>query len=503
VTDQILGLDRETIERARHSRDPRFDGRFFIGVKTTGIYCRPVCPVKTPKRENVEIYSSAAAAGGAGYRPCMRCRPELAPGQIGWTKSGRHLLQALNLIDREILNGISVDEIAAELQVSTRQLNRVFRQYLGTTPFRVAQTKRLHFAKQLIDETRLSMTEICFAAGFGSIRRFNDVFNKTYGQSPSRLRKRRKSKSSIGQGVAVTLSYRLPFDWRYLLQFLSRRAISGMEVCGPTRYQRTIEIGTETGQIAVEFSIRKPEVRVLVDFPDTTLLLGIIERVRNLFDLNADSRCIDQTLAADSLIGDLVNTWPGVRVPGVWDGFEVAVRAIVGQQISVPAATTLLTRLVSHCGKQYAATGQNSNINSGTKLTHLFPTPQEILASDIRGMGISDSRVEVLYSLCREVVSGNLRFDTYQDIESVKSRFKQIKGVGDWTAEYVAMRALRDPNGFPHGDLILRRVATTMDASCYGDALLKKSRSWEPWRAYATMLMWRKHQEHQSQSVRG
>lgn len=481
-------LNPDDYEDARQSRDARFDGRFFVGVLTTGIYCRPVCPVRVPKKENVQLYKSAAAAAAAGFRPCLRCRPESSPGTPAWSGPSWKVSRALQLIDKGILDDGSVDELAEQLDVGPRQLSRLFQSHLGASPVEVAQTRRLHFAKKLIDETDMPLADICFAAGFGSIRRFNAVFNKTYNRSPKQLRDKRKQRNVVNKdAIEITLSYRPPFDWRSMLAFLKFRAITGIEFVTDNSYARTIRLGETVGDFMVRFQEGSNQIQVSINFPATCHLYQIIDRIRSLFDLRADSAQIDRYFARDKLLKPMAKKFPGLRVPGCWDGFEVAVRAILGQQISVKAACTLVARMTKRYGQQYAAGNE--------RLTHVFPSEEVLARADMDGLGIVTQRIAAIQSTARLICSGELLIDCTTDTDKFVAQICQVKGIGEWTAYYIAMRALNDPNAFPYSDLILRRAAAAKHETLTAKQLLTRSEPWQPWRAYAVILLWRNYQD--------
>ena len=479
-------LDADVYEDARQSRDARFDGRFFVGVLTTGIYCRPVCPVRVPKKENVQLYKSAAAAAAAGYRPCLRCRPESSPGTPAWSGSSWKVSRALQLIDQGFLDLGTVDALAREIHVGPRQLSRLFQQHLGASPVEVAQTRRLHFAKKLLDETPMSLTEICFAAGFGSVRRFNAVFIATYGRSPKQLREKARLRvAATAPGITLRLYYRPPFDWRALLAFLAYRAIPGVEHVTESSYARTLRLDDKVGDFEVQFLPDANALDVQINFPDSRHLYHIIDRVRALFDLRADSAQIDQFLALDALLKPMLQKFPGLRVPGCWDGFEVAVRAILGQQVTVRAASTLVARLAARYGAAYQC--------ANPALTHIFPDAQTLSAAAMDSMGIVGQRIAAIQAVATAVAGNTLAIQRTTDTTDFVARICEIKGIGEWTAHYIAMRALGDPNAFPHSDLILRRAAAAPGAEFTAKQLLQRAEVWQPWRAYAVILLWRNY----------
>jgi AraC family transcriptional regulator of adaptative response / DNA-3-methyladenine glycosylase II len=344
-------MQQEVFERARRSRDARFDGQFYIGVRTTGIYCRPICPANTPKSENVTFFPTAAAAGEAGYRPCLRCRPECAPGTPAWSGTSTTVRRGLRLIANGALDDSTIEDLAARLGVTSRHLRRLFTRHLGASPLAVAHTRRLHFAKQLIDQTRLPMQDIAVAAGYGSVRRFNDAFVKTYGRSPRELR-RTGDAAAAGDPdtvLTVSLSCRAPFDWSSLLAFFAARAVPGVESIDGGCYRRTVKIDGQPGVIEV----RQDQDKVLLAMHGiaTQNIFPVVQQCREVFDLDAPMQEITRVLSQDALLARRLGRSPGVRVPGAWDGFELAVRAVLGQQISVKAATTIAGRLAKAYGE--------------------------------------------------------------------------------------------------------------------------------------------------------
>lgn len=483
-------INTDEFENARCSRDPRFDGRFFIGVLTTGIYCRPICPDRIPKKENVQLYRSAAGACEAGFRPCLRCRPESSPGTPAWIGAPYKVSKALHLIARGNLDRSSVDELAEQLSIGPRQLSRLFQQYVGASPIAVAQTQRLHFAKKLLDETNLPLSQVCFAAGFGSVRRFNAIFQSTYARSPRELRKGvRGAKQAKGEGIRVRLSYRPPLDWKSMLAYLEYRKIPGVEYIDleQNAYYRTIAIDESVGDICVQFSETEHIVMLQINFPDTRHLYHIVEKVRLLFDLKADSEEIEHFFRDDPLLKTVVKKNPGTRVTGCWDGLEVTVRAILGQQVTVKAATTLAGRVAERYGENYNG--------SSAHLTRVFPSAEKLANADLSGMGIVGQRIAAIEAVAAKIATGEIVFDGVLETEEFVRRLCEIKGIGDWTAHYVALRVLSDPDAFPYSDLILRRAATNNQETLTPKALIKLAGVWRPWRAYAVILLWKHYQQ--------
>ena len=461
-----MELDRKVCDRARRSRDARFDGKFFIAVTTTRIYCRPICPARSPKDENVRYYTTAAAAQAAGFRPCLRCRPEASPGTPAWSGTSSVVSRALRLIGDGALDREGVERLADRLGVTARHLRRLFVQHLGATPIEVALTRRVHFAKKLIDETALPIAQIAFASGFGSLRRFNGEIRRTFSRAPRELRKLSRHRGGSAECYRFRLAYRPPYDWQQVIEFLAARATPGVERVENNRYHRTIAIGDTHGTIMVGPAESGDALMLEVQFGEPRALLTIVERVRRMFDLGADPAPITRQLSGDALLRRAAARHPGIRTPGAWDPFEVTVRAILGQQISVKAATTIAGRIAQRWG---APPG-------------LFPTPDQLADAPLEEAGLTSSRAATLRSLARAVRDGSIVFDGITTLESLKA----IPGIGEWTAQYVAMRALNEPDAFPSGDLILRRMA----GDCSARELERRSEAWRPWRAYAVMLLW-------------
>ncbi|HVY93823.1 MAG TPA: AlkA N-terminal domain-containing protein [Bryobacteraceae bacterium] len=477
--------DKETCYRALESRDPRFDGLLFTGVKSTGIYCRPVCPARTPKFANCEFFGSAAAAQEAGYRPCLRCRPETAPDLASWRGTSNTVSRALALITDGALDGpeAGVEALAERLGIGERHLRRLFVQHLGASPIAVAQTRRVLFAKQLIHETTMPMTEVALAAGFGSIRRFNETFLRLFGRPPSALR--RKS-SSPEAGVTLRLRYRPPYDWDSMLGFLAARAIPGAELVENGRYLRTVGIDGFTGSIQVSHLPVRESLSVTIRFPRVQLLPAIVARVRRLFDLGADIETIDSHLSLDPRLAPHVARRPGLRAPGGWDGFELGVRAVLGQQVSVAAARNLAGQLVAahgeRVGKQFAI---------DPRLTHVFPDARRVASVKSIEVGMPEARKAALKGLAEAAAADPSLFRPLGTMEEAIAKLRKIKGVGEWTAQYIALRALGETDAFPAADVGLLRGAEVVDGlrPTVPD-LLTRSETWRPWRAYAAQHLW-------------
>ena len=479
-----MDLDHTACYRAMELRDARFDGRFFTAVKTTGIYCRPVCPTRTPRPENVVFYSTAVAAQEAGFRPCLRCRPETAPDTGAWRGTSSTVSRALALIELGALDEGRVDALADRLGLGERQLRRLCRQHLGASPVAVAQTRRVLLAKQLIHETSLSMTEVAFAAGFGSIRRFNETFRVLFGRAPCTLRRGSPPEIAAGSdaGVSLRLRYQPPYDWPGVLEFLRLRAIAGIERVEDNCYTRTIQLDGRPGII----SVRPAEgnaLRASVRFPRLSALPVIIARLRRVFDLAADPLAISAHLAKDPALAPLVETRPGLRVPGAWDGFELAIRAVLGQQITVGAAVRLAGRLVAAHGEPLAEPDHD--------LTHVFPRPEVLARADLTTLGMPRSRAATLSAVGAAVVADPDFFCASRGLDEAIERLKSIRGVGEWTAHYIALRQLREPDAFPAADVGLMRALTHLERRKWSAReLVGRADQWRPWRAYAAQHLW-------------
>ena len=479
-----MELSPEICERARLTRDARFDGRFFIGVTSTGVYCRPVCPVQPPQPKNVRFFPSAAAAAEAGFRPCLRCRPESSPGTPAWNGTTSTVARALRLIAEGALDQGSVDRLATVLGVSSRHLRRLFFEHLGATPIAVAQTRRLHFAKKLLDETVLPMTEVALSAGFGSIRRFNATFQSTFGRNPRTLRRAALPAQALGSGsVSLQLGFRPPYAWEVLIDFLAARATPGVEQVDGSSYRRTIAFDRQQGLLEVRRGKAANCLELRVLFPDPRALVSIVERVRRIFDLGADPIEIENHLRRDPQLARRIAAQPGLRVPGAWDGFELTVRAILGQQVTVQAASTLAGRLAQAFGQPLGDSGEDG-------LHLLFPTPDALAQADIARIGLPGKRAEAIRRLAEAVARGRIAFDASVAPEQLQRQLAELPGIGDWTAQYVAMRALGEPDAFPASDLGLLRAASGTGRKITPAQLLEQAEAWRPWRAYAAMHLW-------------
>ena len=481
----MMDMDRTACYRAISTRDARFDGRLFVGVKTTGIYCRPICPARTPKFDNVSFYASAAAAQQAGFRPCLRCRPEISPELAFWRGTSNTVSRALALIEAGGLDDDDVEGLSDRLGVGARQLRRLFRQHVGASPIAVAQTRRVLLAKQLIHETSLPMAQVALASGFNSVRRFNETFLQLFGRPPAKLRRTRDHSRREAGTLSVRLAYRPPYDWDAMLSFLAARAIPAVELVSGNSYRRTIAIGRHCGVIGVT-PADKNRVDVKIRFPDMAALPQIIARVRRVFDLAADPDTIGAHLSLDPVLAPLVKARPGLRVPGAWDGFELAMRAIFGQQITVPAATKLLGKLVQAYGEPLPA-----QASDGEGLTHLFPSSVRIAGAELAALGMPGARAKAASALAQIMADDPAIFSRGASLEDAVAKLRALPGIGEWTAQYIAMRELREPDAFPAADIgLLRAMADDDGKRPSPPELLSRSERWRPWRAYAALHLW-------------
>jgi AraC family transcriptional regulator of adaptative response / DNA-3-methyladenine glycosylase II len=492
-------LESDACYLAMKTHDARFDGSFFTAVTSTGIYCRPVCRVKLPRRENCRFFRHAAQAEAEGFRPCLRCRPELAPRAASWsTEDASRILalQAARLIDEPDAwaeEGPGAAQIATRLGVSDRHLRRIFEAQFGVSPLQYLQTRRLLAAKQLIADTRLPMTQVALASGFASVRRFNAAFVEHYGLNPSALRRAGGTEGGEGKAIEVRLGFRPPYDADAMLGFFARRALRGVEVAStadgkapakgstPTfvRLARTLRVQqggqTHAGWLQLRFDMEREQMLLSVSDSLAAVLPIVISRARAMLDLDAEPMAINAALHEAFPHGD------GLRVPGTVDGFELAVRAVLGQQITVAAARTLGSRLVGAFGEPMATPIDG--------LDRLFPTPAALAAAsgDALGqLGIVRQRQAALQAIAREVASGKLALHAGADVPSTIAALQELPGIGAWTAQYIAMRALRWPDAFPAGDVALQKALGVTTARAASEA----SQAWRPWRSYAVLRAW-------------
>ena len=486
-----------TLYRALSARDPRFDGVFFVGVTSTGIYCRPICPARTPRRANCRFFASAQEAEQARFRPCLRCRPELAPG-LAPVDDAQRIAHAVaeQLQDSPVAGNVEaagdLEALAERFELSSRQLRRIVRKELGVAPIQLVLTRRLLLAKQLLTETALPVTEVAFASGFASLRRFNDAFRRRYGMPPTRLRRRAGVDGATpASTLTLRLSYRAPYDWPGVLAFLRARQLAGVEWVTDDAYARTVRLGPHAGWIRVTRAKDRPAIVLELAQALTPALPALLRRVRALFDLEARPDVIAKHLRKDAVLAPLVAANPGLRVPGAFDGFEMAVRAILGQQITVKAATTIAGRLTNALGEPIAT--------PHAALTRLSPSPDRLARARVDALGalgIPGARCKSLIALARAQAAGTLSLDgaARPDGDATLDRLVALPGVGPWTAHYIAMRALRWPDAFPRGDVaVLSSLGgvTALEAETM-------SRAWQPWRSYAVLHLWNRPRQSSS-----
>lgn len=500
-------LDPERCYRLLEARDARFDGRLFVGVRSTGVFCRPICPAPTPKARNCTFWRSAAAAQAAGFRPCLRCRPEAAPGTPAWRGTEATVSRALRLIEAGALDGEgSVERLADRLGVGDRHLRRLFDRHLGTTPVAVAKLRRVLFAKQLLTETDLPMTEVALASGFGSQRRFNACLREVYDRPPSELRRRRRAGAGRGRAksrgasptasahrLELTLPFRPPLAWTALLRFLGLRAIPGVERVDGDVHARTVRTPSGVALVRSRLGERGDRLHVDVRTERTDGLIELTTQLRRLFDLDADSVAVDALLAGQSRLRAHVERAPGIRVPGTVDGFETVVRAILGQQVSVKGATTLAARIVERWGAPLPETLADDAADFAG-LTALFPLPDRLVDAPLESIGLPGARAEAIRTVARAVVAEPAMLAPASALEAGTEAWEALRGIGPWTAHYIAMRVLREPDALPTGDLGLRKALT---AKAKREAGLVPAREVEkrlegcrPYRAYAAMRLW-------------
>jgi AraC family transcriptional regulator of adaptative response / DNA-3-methyladenine glycosylase II len=479
--------DSRSLYHALTARDSRFDGVFFVGVTSTDVYCRPICPAKTPKERNCRFFDTPQEAEQAGFRPCLRCRPELAPGSAP-VDDGQRIAEAIvqRLEEGNFDEKTDLEAIADQFELSSRQIRRIIHKELGVPPIQLLLTRRLLLAKQLLTETTLPITEVAFASGFSSVRRFNDAFNTRYDMPPTRLRRKATAEADAvieSQTSTLQLSYRPPYDWNGVLAFLAARALTGVEHVTAGSYARTVRLGKAKGWIRVTQSKKKHALLVEFTHSLTPVLPALLARVRALFDLNARPDLIAKHLRKDARLKSAVRTNPGLRVPGAFNGFEMGVRAILGQQVTVRAATTIAGRFVEAFGTPI--------VTPLAELNRLTPAPARIAAAgvdDIARLGIIAARATSIIALAKAQGSAALCLDggAHHDPDRSIARLAELPGIGPWTAHYIAMRALRWPDAFPKEDIAVRHNLGGVTAK-EAEAL---SQSWRPWRSYAVMHIW-------------
>lgn len=464
----------DTYYQAMLARDARFDGKFFVGVKTTGIYCRPICPAK-PKRENVEFFHSSHEAEQKGYRPCLRCRPESAPHSPAWIGKSAIVQRAAKMLhDQEVLE-LDEDKFASRFGVSARHLRRLFLEEIGKTPKQLSHENRLNLARKLLTETKLSVTEVAFASGFGSIRRFNDAFLERFKKSPREIR---RHPLSADNGLILSASYRPPLDFAGLMKVYESHRTGELEWFEDERMHRVIEFDGKVGTIAISNDPDQSRLLVAIDFPDRSFIPAIMSRVRGLFDLDSDPVVIANALEQDAKIKKLLKKYPGIRLPSGWDPFELAIASILGQLVSVERGRALVADLIAMLGK-------DSGLVRNGKGIRLFPTPRQIADSDLHGLKTTTIRKQTLRAFAKAVADGELSLESTQDVDEFVEKVLSIRGIGPWTAAYMALKVLRHTDAFPETDLLLARAL-----ELHPKDIFEKMR---PWRGYAAALLWREY----------
>jgi AraC family transcriptional regulator of adaptative response / DNA-3-methyladenine glycosylase II len=490
-----MDLDFDRCYRAVDSRDQRFDGWFYTAVRTTGIYCRPSCPAVTPKRTNVAFYPSAAAAQRGGYRACRRCRPDAAPGSPEWDVRADVVGRAMRLIGDGVVDRDGVPGLAGRLGYTERHLHRMLTAELGAGPLALARAQRAQTARILIETTDLGLAEIAFAAGFGSVRQFNDTIQQVYAQAPGALRDGRRAPQRGAGTISLRLAYRPPLHAGALIGFLAARALPGIEECDGTTYRRGLNL--PHGSATIELTPADRWVAATLRLADVRDLAPAVARCRRLLDLDADPAAVDATLTADPALAAAIQAEPGIRVPRAVDGFEMAVRAIIGQQVSVTGARTTLTHLLSHVDHEVVDVPQPE---SGPQLHDRrgegrglrgFPAAAEVMEVGDEAFRMPVARRESVRALARAVAGGELDLEPGADREEAVARLMALPGIGAWTAGYVAMRAFGDPDVLLATDLAARRGARALGLPDTPTTLLGHAERWRPWRSYALIRLWR------------
>ncbi|RZA07756.1 MAG: DNA-3-methyladenine glycosylase 2 family protein [Proteobacteria bacterium] len=463
----------DTFYAAMLSRDARFDGKFFVAVKTTGIYCRPICPAK-PKRENVEFFLSARAAAEAGYRPCLRCRPESAPASAAWSGKSAVVRRAVSLIEESAGNGFKDEAFAARLGMGARHLRRLFREELNITPKQLAAAFRLRLARKLLAETRLPIGQVAYASGFSSLRRFNDAFSKHHGRPPRQARKAGKK----GEAIRLFLPYRPPFDFLAILNFYRVHQVGSLESFAEDSMERLVEHNGSIGLVEIRDAPERNCLEAKIDIPDLRALPFLLSRVRTMFDLDADPLILANAIGSDKKMKAILAKHPGVRLPSGWDGFEIGVGTILGQFVSLACARSLVHALVETLGEPVA-------FASGPR--RLFPSPARVAGADLTFLKTTGARKETLRAFASAVAGGAISLSPEQDPETFRRGLLSLKGIGPWTANYMTLKILRHTDAFPETDLILARALEHHP--------LEELEALRPWRAYAAILLWLEYAE--------
>jgi AraC family transcriptional regulator of adaptative response / DNA-3-methyladenine glycosylase II len=479
-----LQLDPAFCWQAVYSRDHRFDGRFFAGIATTGLYCRPICPVSFGQPDGVQWFQSAATAEAAGFRPCKRCRPDTSPGSSAWFGTWAVVSRALKLISEGALDGGSLEQLAESVGIGSRHLRRLFQQHLGASPLKIARSHRVLVAKTLIVETQVPIADIARATGFRSIRQFNHSVRTAFGKSPTALRRLHGTAvmRDPSAGIVVHLPYRPPFDWPSLIQFLKSRPTPGVESVEAEIYRRTVEIGGVAGAIEVRHEASHARLSMRVLLPGCDRLMQVVQRARRLFDLGADAVHIGSYLARDARLAGMVMARPGLRVPGAWDGFELAVLAMLGQKLDADEPSPAIGELIRTFGRPLDVPAPG--------LTHLFPQPGDLTEADLESVGISGQRANAVRALSKSVLAGAIAFDSVHGAMDPAMQLHTLLKLEDETAAYIAMRALGDPDAFSSTSMAFRKAVASHRSPTAPAEVLRIFEAYRPWRAYAAMHYW-------------
>ncbi|MEM7313086.1 MAG: AlkA N-terminal domain-containing protein [Planctomycetota bacterium] len=481
-----MHLDENACYRALASRDYRFDGKFFVGVRTTRVYCRPICPAPTALQKNCRFFLLASEAEADGFRPCLRCFPERSPHHVANQFQGTLVNRALRLIEKGVLDEGGVQAVAERLDVTTRHLRRIFVDQLGVPPIAVARTRRVQMAKRLIDETRLSMTQVAFAAGFNTIRQFNGTFRAVYGRSPREFRRAVKPDGKdvdSRERIRLRLSYRPPFDWNGMLDFMRPRLLGGVEMIEDGVFFRRVSMGEDT--VVISISPGKGN-HLILDLPWELWehAHALVTKARWMFDLDSDPNVIGEQLSTDRLLRGMVKRNPALRMPRCWEPFEMSIRAILGQQVSVAGASTLCGRLIQKWG---------TKVKDAVEPAFVFPTDEKLSRVSVAAIGIPEARANAIRGFSRAVAAGTISLEAGLDLSQFLANVTALPGIGDWTANYLAMRVLGEPDAFPAGDLGVRKALSTGEKLVTQKTVLQRAENWRPWRGYAAMLIWMSH----------
>ncbi len=474
--------DPDRCYAALQARDPRYDGWFIVAVSTTGIYCRPSCPARTPRRDRVRFFSTSAAAQGEGFRACKRCRPDTSPGSPEWDQRADLVGRAMRLIADGVVDRDGVEGLARRLGYTPRHLHRQLRAEVGAGPLSLARAQRAQTARTLIESTAMPFTEVAYASGFRSLRRFNDTVREVFDLTPTELRRRARSGASIGSStLRLRLPLRRPIASWLITDHLAVRAIDGVEqVCAQGFYRRSLAL--PRGEGVVEFAMRSDHVQAHLHLTDLRDLTAAVDRSRRMLDLDADPEAVDAHLAADPVLAPLVAAAPGIRVPSYPDPFEAAVRTLLGQQVSLAGARRFWTRLVARTGGVLD--------HPIEEVTRRFPSAEELAEADLAGLGLTTRRERALRHLAIEVAAGDIDLRIGADRDVVRASLAAVPGIGPWTVEEVALRGLADPDAFPETDLVLRQVAARLGLGDDAAQLRARAERWRPWRAYAAQHLW-------------